>query len=798
MNKHVLSFLACVCIAGLYGCTLEEAVVCGPGTHMIRDQKVCEPDSKTVCGPSSFDCTSLSHVEDVSCILVDSVSLCAVEKCSEGYVLISGTFDQDGNSDKDGMLSGYCTAEDIHHCGESDVDCEKEKPERADKVVCDASSHRCKIETCLSERDDIREVKFSGDWLNQCVEVTDYACIEQYCQGDEFANADTFSCDKARKGAECKIVSCKMGYYLDDGKCLANTDENCGQKEFNCHDYENKNHISKMKCSSDGQCVIAECDNDSVLKDMVCEEIEVECKMDEDCTELYKNKEFEGIEDVQCEANHCRIMSCQDGYRLGSQNGGYICIEQTLTDCSPTFQTYDCTDIDGFNHALDGACVDGVCTATMCEDGYHVQTGSFSGGVAYTTCEPDDAQKCGANPVNCKDVVEHSVQNDCIDGVCHVVQCEVGWHPNPDDNYQTCVKDNTNACGQKALNCISENVSTAKCNDGVCEVVCRRGTHPNKEKTACVVNSKTECGENRDDCTKIANSVDVSCEDGQCMVLSCQEGYGPTPDRTKCAQDTVYSCGGISTNCKRIGDGTCQNGRCVYTSCHNSEGYYKNGTDCCKNQLHIKTETYVNNDISCVGEVTMESNVKNITLNALRTVNQIQTCAKPIGMSGDSTDEYTLATGSDSNVGVECKASLQTLNLPNLEKAHGLFILNSNNLELKLYSIQNIDWLYGGAKSLFAPMLKALGGDLDKKLYCDVDFGVKSLYTPRLKSINLINDCIYLAQGYSVPIDWVYPENITGFVYVNSECIDMVVNPFPKNLCLGFQENCTNDLGCAE
>ncbi|GEM_PF-5468480 len=787
-SKYFGVFFA-ISVIGLWGCSLESPLICGAGTHINADRSACEIDSPVACGSSAFDCTSVNGIAEVNCSLVESVSLCEIKKCSDKYTLVSGQYDKDGKHNDEGIYTGFCVNEDVHHCGEHDIDCEKDKPERADEVVCDPDRHLCRIDSCLSSKDQIRSSKVNGNWLNECVEVTDYGCMEQFCQGQAFDNAERFDCDNTRTGSECLITTCKMGFYLDGNTCLPNDDENCGEKNFNCHQYEGYDHIAEMLCSGSGQCVINKCDDESSFNGELCEEIERECKSDSDCEQVLIQKGYAGVGSSKCNNFICMVTGCQDGYRLEATDEGNICVEQTLSDCSGI----NCNEIPGFEHGLDGKCDNGVCTVSACADAYHVQSGIRDGN-GYTTCESDDAQKCGDAQQNCRDVIDHSVTNVCMDGECHVQTCEVGMHPNPGDDYTSCIKDTVKACGQEAIDCLSEHVASATCVEGKCKLTCERLSHLNKDGTACVVDSATECGTMRKDCTTaISNASETTCEDGQCMVHQCKEGYGPDLTRSACSKDSSTRCGGFLSSCTKIGTGSCENGRCVYTSC--KDGYYKNGTNCCIDHLHITDTNYQNNDIVCANYITMEPNVKTITMNNLRTVGQFQTCTKPIGLFNDSPDDYIILVGDNNTGESDCSTNLTKLELPNLETAYGLY-LNTYNVDLKFYALKKINWLRGGAKSLYAPMLTAMGEDIDLQMPCDIDFAVQSAYTPRLKSISLLNACIFFYDGNYHAVDWIYPESMTGSVPQDSECIDMVVMPMSNNLCKGFQEGCKNDLGC--
>ena len=527
MNRHLIFCMAVACCTGtICGCTLESVLSCVPGEHPNNNRSECIPDSAEACGNESTNCYDLPGVDKnaLQCILHDSRSICEISKCNDGFALLNGAFDQDGKASDAGTVRNYCIPEDASHCGANDIDCVSLKPENAKSVVCDTDAHLCRIEQCTSAQFKLVDSTSSVGWMNQCTDVSDMECRNKYCTGDAFEHADKVDCDTTRTNNECIISSCRTGYYLYGDTCQPDSDEHCGNYDISCIATDDNPYpalVQSMRCE-DGKCKISSCTNDGELKNGVCEKRSFECDNEHPCIK------DEGVKSVSCVQNVCQIGECDlDTHhpRL-TDNGIQVCVPHSVTDCSTNTTPHNCNDIPGFDKALDGKCEKGQCSASECQTGYHIKEGSMDG-IAYKTCVENDVTKCGDKEDNCNETIWHSVTTTCENGYCQAKTCDTGMHPDPNKDKTVCVNDTSLACGQDAIDCMSENVASATCNNGRCQKTCKQSTHLTKDSSACIPDTDTECGSNRKDCTTIERAVSARCEKGECRVETCESGSGP-------------------------------------------------------------------------------------------------------------------------------------------------------------------------------------------------------------------------------------------------------------------------------
>lgn len=122
--------------------------------------------------------------------------------------------------------------------------------------------------------------------------------------------------------------------------------------------------------------------------------------------------------------------------------------------------------------------------------------------------------------------------------------------------------NNPDYCGAKD-DCLGKNrgmrcAQIEACIDGVCQVQCGENQHA--YEGICEDDSIAQCGGHDKDCAKmIENWQDGRCENGQCVVLSCQTGYGVKDGR--CVVETSNCCGADCLQCKSAA--VCDAGQCV-------------------------------------------------------------------------------------------------------------------------------------------------------------------------------------------------------------------------------------------
>ncbi len=291
-----------------------------------------------------------------------------------------------------------------------------------------------------------------------------------------------------------------------------------------------------------------------------------------------------GADEVTCDKNMCRVLSCKDGFLLKEDENICVascsksqyydsasgnCLESDIENCGA--KDYACSD--HVANWMAGTCEDGVCRVSECNGGYRVK---------YNICASacDDDEYYDSESAECvKNDIHHcgSRMNDCTDwpgwgdgrceqGRCVFMECKAGYHVLGN----VCVEDTNGCCGPACVRCRD----TQMCIDGNCEDIC------NTPEIACVIDDDIQCinpdtamkhcGGCHQNCSleTVHGSEAVECMQGRCVATQCAETYHLRD--FECVKDTQENCGG-DINCLDViansEEMECVSGTCSVLKC---------------------------------------------------------------------------------------------------------------------------------------------------------------------------------------------------------------------------------------
>lgn len=250
---------------------------------------------------------------------------------------------------------------------------------------------------------------------------------------------------------------------------------------------------------------------------------------------------------TRCEAGHCVVGACLEGYRDCDLVVGNGC-ERSVDDPQ---HCGECNHVCALSHAR-AECVSGECKVETCEPGFADCDGD---GISCETAL-DTMTDCGACGARC-------AQASCIGGVCSAADCK--QQPGTADcdhdgaNCEADLRSSVEHCGRCDNSCEFDAGllprAALNCRDGVCSAVCETGWGDCdlSFKTGCEtpLNTVSDCGGCGQACA--ADDATVVCREQRCEVLRCN------PDRADCDADgsscetrldTVEHCGGCDASCE--------------------------------------------------------------------------------------------------------------------------------------------------------------------------------------------------------------------------------------------------------
>ncbi len=361
---------------------------CPKDSHLVMTdtQTYCAQDSAQHCGSDENNCMdSAKGVDAATC----ENGLCSISKCLPGFALVNGEC----------RSGAQC-------CGDFCVDCTLETHARTTCSTDDGIGYICDTACGRSEMIDCNGVCVNPSTNIAFCGVTvdeNGDCGVHYCPDMEGWRDG--SCIKG----VCQVSECILGYHIvgdeeDARRCERDTKEVCGAQKADCTQIA---HADTVSCEL-GKCVVKSCEAGYWLYDNSCLEYSgehcgggIECGPHQYCD----------LDSLTCK--------CEPGYT--DCNGFCYDLTTNLNHCGDC--GISCT-VDGIRHASDVSCVDSVCTATECAEGYHLYRNG---------CEKDDLKNCGAHEAVCDaSVLPGGTAFNCATGVCTVTECAGGYQKSGD------------------------------------------------------------------------------------------------------------------------------------------------------------------------------------------------------------------------------------------------------------------------------------------------------------------------------------------------------------------------------
>ena len=532
------------------------------GTGVTRDTIHCvDPTSNaTYCGATGnvlgnptaaqigTDCNTSGNASAGRC----NDSKCTITECAyEFHMVGSGA-------------SASCEANTNESCGSRDSDDAVNCTILANKTICDASSGRCFIGSCIENAHEDTAVNAcvcdadAHEYTLNSVLVCESDSAD-HCQGhgETCMTTGVETADCVNK--QCVALSCVTNYHItrEGTGCEVNTISDCGDNHTECPTAEN----GSAQCSANGECSLY-CNNTNSYPDL--------CKDISTCVNFADDVNHCGGCDKKCDVAHasndcvsggCTFV-CNDGFHE-HDNG---CEADTTEHCGAHGSACNVA------HASND-CVSGGCTF-VCNDGFHEHDNG---------CEADTTEHCGAHGSACN--VAHA-SNDCVAGSCTFV-CNDGFHNNSDGD--GCEENTVAHCSSPMDACLAPDHATPTCINARCEFECADNYTSNDTRciltekycendgaTRCVNNGTAgemqECVDNEWTDTNPCGD-NVSCNSSGTACGVCVNGANQCDGRTPqtCTDGAWVS----SSEC--ASDKICDAGSCV--SCDAGTHVYDNGCE---------------------------------------------------------------------------------------------------------------------------------------------------------------------------------------------------------------------------
>lgn len=386
-------------------------------------------------------------------------------------------------------------------------------------------------------------------------------------------------------------VGCPGGQACCSGSCadLQSSTIHCGSCDNACAAGED--------CCG-GSCIDTQSDPDN------CGACGASCAVGEDCCSG-------GCADLQIDEEHCGDCATSCAAGQGCCAGSCIDIQSDPSNCGgcgvacaagEDCCTGDCADLQtDENHC--GSCGNACTGGQQCAQGLCCQAGESNcgGTCADLQSDPDNCGSCG---------------NVCAAGeFCSQGQCVTDCDPGLTPCGGSCVdlQTNPNHCGA-CDNLCSYDHAEGLCVDGICQMgACDdlwgdcNGNHADgceKDLSSDV----STCG-GCDHACSFAHAA-ASCENGTCVMGACEQGFEDCDgeESSGCEADlsSVRSCGSCDNVCAYPNaEASCQDGTCVMGSCDTGWGdCNQDATDGCETDLRSNTSNCGTCDNACAaGEV---------------------------------------------------------------------------------------------------------------------------------------------------------------------------------------------------
>ncbi len=387
--------------------------------------------------------------------------------------------------------------------------------------------------------------------------------------------------------------------YIEIGK-----NEKCGRNDTNSKCSKYKTLFKYNNCPE----TINSCEF-SFEMGYYCANVKKECIDDVDCEGTVDN-----ADEVICHNDHCKVVSCVDGFRVNGKscvascsedsyydNETFGCKENNIENCGRA--GYSCAE--NVEHWAEGRCEKGICKVSKCGDGYKVDgngcTSDCKLGMHYDTvkndCVSDDLNHCGSMTYNCENVSGWKKGN-CEGGNCVATactsgyllknnQCESGCKQGEHLTAEgVCEEDSVQNCGRHDMNCAILNPGwmDGTCSNGICVATsCSTSGGYHLNGTVCVADTHECCGSECMTCGKTEVCSGGVCSDGcSSPQTACGEGESASCANLDVDMGNCGECGNSCTSESVTGSTSvvCSGGSCIANACSISENYHLNGPTC--------------------------------------------------------------------------------------------------------------------------------------------------------------------------------------------------------------------------
>ena len=438
---------------------------CTIGQHYDSNLAKCVADDTSNCGATGHSCSEeIKNSKTVAC----NAGKCSVSECNSGYtktnnMCVSSCTDTQYYD----STSGSCQNSNTDNCGQKGYKC-SEKVSNWNTGTC--QNNACVVGTCKNGFQVIGTECRANCGANQYYDNSTGSCQTSNLQNCGMKGYDCSAISGWTAGTctsnVCTASSCTTpGYHLKQGKCIADSNLECGTGLTNCS--------ATGKVCIAGACELNNCSNNQTL---------CSTQSGKACVNINGN-----------DVNNCG--GC--GFRCAD----YKPLNTTVSSCDAGVCKYACTG-DGFVNISNSTTASGIqcvnansdnnhCGATgpqntgeRCENGVcsnkTCQTNCVGTTLCGSTCVDinNDPNHCGTCQTQCTTSGNHVDFGACINKVCRL-SCLDGYYPNGDNT--ACVECTGNShcssnnhghkCVNNACGCEDSNdcPDTYTCNNGTCE-----------------------------------------------------------------------------------------------------------------------------------------------------------------------------------------------------------------------------------------------------------------------------------------------------------------------------------------
>ncbi|BGO97110.1 Proteophosphoglycan 5 [Rhodotorula toruloides ATCC 204091] len=338
---------------------------------------------------------------------------------------------------------------------------------------------------------------------------------------------------------QCTYSSCNSGFYLVGGKCtslnLQSDVSNCGSVGKAC------SFPNGQGTCSNGQCVYTSCSTGYALSSGKCTTVNTltdinNCgKIGNVCPSSYSNGGSASCVNGQC------TTTCAAGFDFDTTYNFCRDVTSDVNNCGTCGRT--CT----LNGAKSTICSSGKCLASACDIGYTLVNGAC---VVYNF--QTDPKNCGSFGNVCTFT---NGAGTCSAGKCLFTSCNTGYIL----NNGVCVLSGSQKARAKRSK-VTKPKTLCPVGEQACPILgstsyngaVKQHFASGEDVTGVLAGSGGyECVDTKQaldscggcastgegvDCTKIRGAAGVGCQEGRCVVFSCQPGFKPSLSGDQCVR----------------------------------------------------------------------------------------------------------------------------------------------------------------------------------------------------------------------------------------------------------------------